>query len=121
MHWDFTAGDIISGKAECSIGVFRAALRTDVVSQFADKDSKEADNLFHLVYDICYWLATDATLTDLIEFYGGSAADIQLLNVIESRYRDSVDILHAIIQIRYAAGVDAGLTQAEALSYLMAT
>lgn len=121
MNWNFTSEDILNGSAECSIGVFRAALKADVVSQFEDKDSDEAENLFHLIYDICYWLATDATLTDLIEFYGGSEADIQLLNIIESRYRESIGILRAIIQIRYASGVDAGLTQAEALSYLMSS
>lgn len=118
MDWDFTAGDVVKGKAAYSLGQFRDDLRNEVRAQLGEAGTEHATALFHLIYDTCYWLATEGSLDELPGFYGGTPTDLTLLRVIERQNRDNIEMLRAIIKRRYVGAVDAGLTQAEALSLL---
>jgi len=119
MEWDFTPDDVLKGKAEYSLGRFRDDLRNEVRAQLGAAGEEHVTALFHLIYDTCYWLATEGSLDDLPGFYGGTSTDLTLLRVIERQNQDNIEMLKAIIKRRYVGAVDAGLTQAEALSLLM--
>ena len=118
MKWAFTPKDVQNGNVEYSLGQFREDLKKEITAQHGDGGG-DAELLFRLVYDVCYWLATESTLDDLITFYGGSMMDMNMLEIIAEQNQEKIEMLKAIIKRNYAAGVDAGLTQAEALKLLV--
>ena len=118
MNWKFTPIDVLKGKVEYTLGKFRDDLREEVAERYTS-ETGDPELVFNLVYDTCYWLATDSTLGNLVDFYGGSVADINLLEVIAEDNKENVEMLKAIIKRRYSNAVDAGLTQAEALRLLV--
>lgn len=118
MEWAFTPKDVENGKVEYSLSQFREDLKKEITAQY-EVGGGDADPLFRLVYDVCYWLATESTLENLITFYGGSMMDINMLEIIAEQNMDNIEMLNAIIKHNYVAGIDAGLTQAEALKLLV--
>ena len=118
MEWAFTPKDILDGKVEYSLGQFREDLKKEISAQH-ETGGGDAELQFRLVYDVCYWLATESTLENLITFYGGSMMDMNMLEIIAEQNQEKIEMLKAIIKHNYAAGVDAGLTQAEALKLLV--
>jgi len=118
MEWDFTPKDVKNGKVEYSLSQFREDLKKEISAQH-EVGGGDAELLFRLVYDVCYWLATESTLENLIEFYGGSMMDIKMLEIIAEQNQDKIEMLKAVIKRNYDSGIDAGLTQAEALKLLV--
>ena len=119
MEWAFTPKDVENGKAEYSLSQFRDDLKKEIAAQH-EVGGGDAELLFRLVYDVCYWLATESTLENLIAFYGGSMMDIKMLEIIAEQNKDNVEMLKAVIKRNYDSGLNAGLTQAEALKILVA-
>lgn len=117
MEWAFSAKDVQIGKTRYTLGQFRDDLREEITAQHK-VGGGDAELLFRLVYDVCYWLATESTLENLITFYGGSMMDMNMLEIIARQNQKNIEMLTAIIKCNYMAGVDAGLTQAEALKLL---
>lgn len=118
MEWTFSAKEVEAGKIKYTLGQFRDDLKEEITAQHKAGDG-DAGLLFHLVFDVCYWLATESTLENLVEFYGGSVLDMNMLEIIAEQNQENIEMLRAIIKCNYVAGVDSGLTQAEALKLLV--
>ncbi|MDH5436865.1 MAG: hypothetical protein OEX83_08900 [Gammaproteobacteria bacterium] len=117
MEWTFSVNDVQTGKVKYTLGQFRDDLKEEITAQHK-VGGGDAELLFRLVYDVCYWLATESSLENLIAFYGGSMMDMNMLEIIAGQNQKNIDMLKAIIKCNYIAGIDAGLTQAEALKLL---
>jgi hypothetical protein len=116
MEWEFTPEDVLEGKVAYGLAEFRNDLIEEVrLNLPPNTDATQAERVFGLTYDLCYWLATGRELADFERDIG---ADPYLVAFVRAMHRYSgpnVEMLGAILQRGIMNGVEAGLSLEDAL------
>jgi len=98
MQWEFSAEDVVKGRAEYGLSDFRRDLAEEVRSNVPFQDEAQQARTFGLVYDMCYALATDKDIDDLLASYAYDPPACEFLTQVKPAMQDNVAMLGAILQ-----------------------
>ncbi len=120
MKWDFTGDQVVKGEVDYSLEEFREDFYAEVKDNFPEYDTKALDSIYRLAYDVCYCVATQRDLGELLKHCRGKGikADIKYLELIRDSNLDNIDMLKAIFARKVSEFMDEGLNSADALKKL---
>ncbi len=120
MKWDFTGDQVVKGEVDYSLEEFREDFYAEVKDNFPEYDTKALDSIYRLAYDVCYCVATQRDLGELLKHCRekGIKADIKYLELIRDSNLDNIDMLKAIFARKVSEFMDEGLNSADALKKL---
>ncbi|MCX5896489.1 MAG: hypothetical protein NTZ51_11770 [Proteobacteria bacterium] len=120
MKWDFTGDQVVKGEVDYSLEEFRKDFYAEVKNNFPEYDTKALDSIYRLAYDVCYCVATQRDLGELLKHCRekGIKADIKYLELIRDSNLDNIDMLKALFARKVSEFMDEGLSSADALKKL---
>jgi len=108
MEWEFTAEDVVKGRVGYGLADFRQGLAEEV-RQNMGGDSDVLARTYHLLYDLCYALATSKDLEAHLTAYAFDPPTVQFLRELAPVMSANVDMLGAILQRQIMDRVEAGM------------
>lgn len=120
MKWDFTGEQVVKGEVDYSLEEFREDFYLEVQENFPEYDKKALDSIYRLAYDVCYCVATQRDLGELLKHCKkkGIKADLKYLELIRDSNLENIDMLKAIFARKVSEFMDAGLNSKDALNRL---
>ena len=120
MKWEFTGEQVVKAEVDYSLEEFRGDFYLEVKDNFPEYDKKALDSLYRLAYDVCYCVATQRGLGELLKHckQKGIKADIKYLELIRDSNLENIDMLKAIFARKVSEFMDAGLNSKDALNRL---
>ena len=98
MQWEFSAEDVVKGRAEYGLSDFRRDLAEEVRSNVPFQDEAQQARTFSLIYDVCYALATDKDFDDLLASHAYDPPTCEFLTQVKPAMQDNVAMLGVILQ-----------------------
>ncbi|MDP1610423.1 MAG: hypothetical protein Q8M11_05165 [Sulfuritalea sp.] len=108
MEWEFTAEDVVKGRAGYDLADFRHDLAEEV-RQNTGGDGDAFIRSYHLIYDLCYALATSKELDAHLAAYAYDPPTVQFLRELQEPMAGNVAMLGAILQRQIMDRVEAGM------------
>lgn len=115
MEWDFTPQDVVKGQIGYGLADFRQGLAEEV-RQNVTGDTDVFARAFHLLYDLCYALATRKDLEAHLAAYAFDPPTVQFLRELAPVMSANVEMLGAILQRQIMDRVEAGMPLENAVS-----
>lgn len=115
MEWEFTPEDVVKGRS----GYGLAEFRHDLAEEVRHNVSGDADvfaRTYHLLYDLCYALATDKDIEAHLAAYAYDPPTVQFLREMQEPMADNVAMLGAILQRQIMERVEAGIPLTHAVA-----
>lgn len=108
MEWEFTPQQVVRGQIGYSLADFRQGLAAEV-RQNVGGDAEVFNRSFHLLYDLCYALATSKDLEAHLTAYAYDPPTVQFLRELAPVMSANVEMLGAILQRQIMDRVEAGM------------
>ena len=108
MEWEFTPQEVVKGQIGYSLADFRQGLAEEVRQNVAG-DAEVFTRSFHLLYDLCYALATSKDLEAHLTVYAYDPPTVQFLRELAPVMSANVDMLGAILQRQIMDRIEAGM------------
>ena len=115
MEWEFTAEDVVKGRSGYGLAEFRQGMAEEVRHNMGG-DSDVFTRTYHLLYDLCYALATSKDLDAHLNAYAYDPPTVQFLRELAPVMANNVEMLGAILQRQIMDRVEAGMPLENALS-----
>ena len=115
MEWEFTPQEVVKGQIGYSLADFRQGLAEEVRQNVAG-DAEVFTRSFHLLYDLCYALATSKDLEAHLTAYAYDPPTVQFLRELAPVMSANVDMLGAILQRQIMDRIEAGMALENAVS-----
>jgi hypothetical protein len=115
MEWSFSPQQVVKGEVDYDLDEFRRDLRQEVEINLPGTDNGSVDRLSHVLYDLCYWLATGKDYREFERSFDSSST-VMFLRSAREHQRDNVEMLGAILQRAIMDGVERGLPLEEAVA-----
>lgn len=115
MEWEFTAEDVVKGRTGYGLSEFRHDLAEEV-RQNTGADGDAFVRTYHLIYDLCYALATSKDLDAHLGAYAYDPPTVQFLRELQEPMSENVTMLGAILQRQIMDRVEAGMALEDAVS-----
>src|SRR5512137_3206426 len=115
MQWDFTGDQVVTGEVDYSLEEFRKDFYAEVKDNFPEYDKQALDSMYRLAYDVCYCIASQRDLGELLEQckQKGIKADMKYLELIRNSNLANIDMLKAIFARKVSEFMDEGLSSAD--------
>jgi hypothetical protein len=107
MEWEFTAEDVVKGRSGYALADFRHDLAEEV-RQNTGADGDAFVRTYHLLYDLCYALATSKDLDAHLGAYAYDPPTVQFLRELAPVMSANVEMLGAILQRQIMDRVETG-------------
>lgn len=107
MEWEFSAADVVKGRAGYGLAEFRHDLAEEVRQNLGG--GEVFTRSYHLVYDLCYALATSKDLDAHLNAYAYDPPTVQFLRELADAMTPNVEMLGAILQRQIMDRVEAGM------------
>jgi hypothetical protein len=108
MEWEFTPEDVVKGRSGYGLAEFRHDLAEEVRANVSG-DADVFTRTFHLLYDLCYALATSKDFETHLGAYAYDPPTVQFLREIQPMMAGNIDMLGAILQRQIMDRVEAGI------------
>jgi len=108
MEWEFTPREVAKGEIVYGLADFRQGLAEEV-RQNVTGDTKVFTRTYHLLYDLCYALATSKDLNAHLAAYAYDPPTVGFLREMQPMMASNVDMLGAILQRQIMDRVEAGI------------
>lgn len=108
MEWEFSPEDIVKARADYGLADFRRDLAEEVRANVDDGTDVFA-RTYHLLYDLCYALATSKDFEAHLAAYAYDPPTVQFLREIQPLMAGNVEMLGAILQRQIMDRVEAGM------------
>ena len=115
MEWEFTPQEVVKGQIEYSLTDFRQGLAEEV-RQNVTGDTEVFARTYHLLYDLCYALATSKNLDAHLDAYAYDPPTVQFLRELAPVMSANVEMLGAILQRQIMDRVETGMPLENAVS-----
>jgi hypothetical protein len=107
MEWDFTPEDVVKGRSGYGLAEFRHDLAEEVRQNVGDGDAFA--RAYHLLYDLCYALATSKDFDAHLAAYAYDPPTVEFLRELQPLMENNVAMLGAIFQRQIMDRVEAGM------------
>lgn len=114
MEWKFTPQEVVKGQVGYGLPEFRHDLAEEV-RQNVNGDADVFARTYHLLYDLCYALATSKDLEAHLTAYAYDPPTVQFLREMVGPMSGNVEMLGAILQRQIIDRVEAGMPLAAAI------
>lgn len=108
MEWEFTPEDVVKGRSGYGLAEFRHDLAEEV-RQNIGGDADRFARAYHLLYDLCYALATSKDFEAHLSAYAYDPPTVQFLRELQPLMENNVAMLGAILQRQIMDRVEAGM------------
>lgn len=108
MEWEFAPEDVVKGRSGYGLADFRHDLAVEV-RQNIGGDADAFARAFHLLYDLCYALATSKDFESHLAAYAYDPPTVQFLRELEPLMAGNVAMLGAILQRQIMDRIEAGM------------
>lgn len=108
MEWEFTPQEVVKGQVGYGLPEFRQDLAEEV-RQNVSGDADVFARTYHLLYDLCYALATSKDLDAHLAAYAYDPPTVQFLREMAEPMSGNVEMLGAILQRQIVDRVEAGM------------
>lgn len=108
MEWEFTSEDVVKGRSGYGLAEFRHDLAEEV-RQNIGGDADAFARAYHLLYDLCYALATSKDIEAHLAGYAYDPPTVQFLRELQPLMANNVEMLGAILQRQIMDRVEAGM------------
>lgn len=115
MEWEFTAEEVVKGQIGYGLADFRQGLAEEV-RQNVGGDSDVFARTYHLIYDLCYALATSKDLDAHLNAYAYDPPTVEFLRELVPAMSANVEMLGAILQRQIMDRVEAGMPLESSIS-----
>jgi hypothetical protein len=115
MEWEFTPEDVVKGRSEYGLAEFRHDLAEEVRANVS-ADTDVFTRTYHLLYDLCYALATSKDFEAHLAAYAYDPPTVQFLRELQPLMAGNVDMLGAILQRQIMDRVEAGMPLESAIA-----
>lgn len=115
MEWEFTPQEVVKGRIGYGLADFRQGLAEEV-RQNVGGDADMLTRAYHLLYDLCYALATSKNLEAHLKAYAYDPPTVQFLRELAPVMSQNVEMLGAILQRQIMDRVEAGVPLENAIS-----
>jgi hypothetical protein len=109
MEWEFTPEQVVKGNVGYGLENFRDDLAREVRSNLADISRAEQEQAFHMVYDLCHWLATGRNFEAFVAGFSESPFADALLRSLRDPFSPNVEMLGAILQRLIMERIESGV------------
>jgi hypothetical protein len=116
MEWEFTPEQVVKGNVGYGLESFRDDLAREVRSNMADIPQADQEQAFHMVYDLCHWLATGRNFEAFVAGFSESPFADALLRSLRDPISPNVEMLGAILQRLIMERIESGLPLERAVS-----
>ena len=116
MEWKFTPEQVVKGEVGYGLESFRCDLAREVRSNMADIPQAEQEQAFHIVYDLCHWLATGRDFEAFAAGFSESPSAYAFLRSVRGPISPNVEMLGAILQRLIMERIESGLPLERAVS-----
>jgi hypothetical protein len=107
MEWEFTPKEVVKGEIVYGLADFRQGLAEEV-RQNVTGDTEVFARTYHLLYDLCYALATSKDLDAHLNAYAYDPPTVEFLRELAPVMSANVEMLGAILQRQIMDRVEAG-------------
>lgn len=108
MEWEFTPEDVVKGRIGYGLAEFRQGLAEEVRLNIGG-DSESYTRTYHLLYDLCYALATSKDLDAHLTAYAYDPPTVQFLRELAPIMGANVEMLGAILQRQIMDRIETGM------------
>ena len=115
MEWEFMPEDVVKGGSAYGLAEFRHDLAQEV-RQNVGADGEAFVRTYHLIYDLCYALATSKNLDAHLGAYAYDPPTVQFLRELAPAMSANVAMLGAILQRQIMDRVETGMALEDALA-----
>lgn len=117
MQWDFSREQVVAGEVGYTLEDFRKDYFEEIKANFPEFDDREADRMFRIAYDVCYCVATNRELSELVKHLRKKkvSSDVAYLELIRDSNAENIAMLRAIFAAIVSGYIKEGLSSREAL------
>lgn len=108
MEWEFTPEDVVKARTEYGLAEFRHDLAEEV-RQNVTGDTDVFVRAYHMIYDLCYALATSKELDAHLKAYAYDPPTVQFLRELAPAMSGNIEMLGAILQRQIMDRVESGM------------
>lgn len=108
MEWEFTAEDVVKDRVGYGLAEFRDDLAEEVRHNVVG-DGDTFTRSYHLIYDLCYAMATSKDIEAHLAAYAYDPPTVQFLRELAPAMSANVGMLGAILQRQIMDRVEAGM------------
>ncbi|MBI4998663.1 MAG: hypothetical protein HZA64_12665 [Rhodocyclales bacterium] len=108
MEWEFTPEDVVKGRSAYGLAEFRYDLAEEVRANVSG-DADVLTRTYHLLYDLCYALATSKDFEAHLAAYAYDPPTVQFLREIQPVMAGNVGMLGAILQRQIMNHIEASM------------
>ncbi|HEX8987941.1 MAG TPA: hypothetical protein VF816_08270 [Rhodocyclaceae bacterium] len=116
MEWEFSPQAVVKGEAFYGFGDFRRDLLCEVLMNAGGGSAEESRATFDLLFDLCYWLATERRFEDFAAQHHHSPQVSQFLHDVRAAMAANAEMLGAILQRMIMAEAEGGLPLQDAVA-----
>lgn len=108
MEWEFTPQEVVKGEVAYGLAEFRHDLAEEVRRNVTG-DTEVFARTYHLLYDLCYALATSKDIETHLAAYAYDPPTVQFLREMQEPMAGNVEMLGAILQRQIMDRIESGL------------
>ncbi|TRZ55922.1 MAG: hypothetical protein D4S02_16780 [Rhodocyclaceae bacterium] len=115
MEWEFTPQEVVKGEVGYGLPEFRHDLAEEV-RRNVSTDTGVFTRTYHLIYDLCYALATSKDVDSHYAAYAYDPPTTEFLRELQPMMSANVEMLGAILQRQIMDRIAAGMPLESALA-----
>lgn len=108
MEWEFTPEDVVKGRSGYGLAEFRHDLAEEVRANVSG-DTEAFTRAYHLLYDLCYALATSKDFEAHLSAYAYDPPTVEFLRELQPVMAGNIAMLGAILQRQIMDRVEVGM------------
>lgn len=98
MEWDFTPEQVVKAEVDYGLEQFRADMLEEVRINMGEMDDVQQQEVFSVIYDLCYWVATGSEHEDFFATLDQESFFPGFLASIKDHLQPNIEMLGAILQ-----------------------
>lgn len=98
MEWEFTPEEVVKAEVDYGLEQFRADMLAEVRINTGDMEEAQQKQMFDVMYDLCYWVATGNDYDDFLATLNQESFLPGFLVSIKQHLEPNIVMLGAILQ-----------------------
>lgn len=98
MEWEFTPEEVVKAEVDYGLEQFRADMLAEVRINTGDMEEAQQKQMFDVMYDLCYWVATGNDYDDFLATLNQESFFPGFLVSIKQHLEPNIVMLGAILQ-----------------------
>lgn len=98
MEWEFTPEQVVKAEVDYGLEQFRQDMFEEVRLNMGDMNAGQQQQIFSVMYDLCYWVATGGKYEDFLTNLDQDSFFPGFLASVKDMLMPNIEMLGAILQ-----------------------